>query len=203
MTTIKSTKICAKCKTSKILKSFCKNIRKSDGYNHLCKECVNKKLSELRKIKNFTIKESDKKRFVEKIHKTDYCWVWLRYKLPKGYGVFYLNNNAILAHRFSYLYHFGNLPQNLDVLHHCDNPSCVNPTHLFLGTNQDNINDKVAKGRQRKGGDIPSAKITEKEVIEIRERARNGENSSSITNDYPVSPRNIRFIIQRKTWKHI
>jgi HNH endonuclease len=196
-------KTCIKCKSNKILSEFGKSSSYKEGYLNICKCCRSKQDSVYRKVSNNIIKENDLIRFFKYFTKTEFCWLWVGNKLPKEYGQFYFSHKKILAHRFSYLYHFGNLPQSLDVLHTCDNPSCVNPEHLFLGTNQDNVNDKVAKNRQRKGERIPSSKLNAKEVLEIRAKSVNGESSSSIAKEYAVNRRNISFIINRTTWKHI
>lgn len=81
----------------------------------------------------------------------DICWIWLATKDQKGYGRYGLRGKLWHAHRAAYLFHYGKCPDELYVLHSCDNPSCVNPAHLWLGTNQDNMDDKVAKGRQIRG----------------------------------------------------
>ena len=76
------------------------------------------------------------------------CWMWLGFKNPKGYGQAGLNNRTILAHRWSYEYHYGiTIPQGIQVCHLCDNPACCNPLHFVLGTNQDNVNHKMQRGR--------------------------------------------------------
>ena len=78
------------------------------------------------------------------------CWMWLGFKNPKGYGQASLNNRTMLVHRWSYEYHYGiTIPQGIQVCHSCDNPACCNPLHLSLGTNQDNVNDKMIRGRFR------------------------------------------------------
>jgi len=77
------------------------------------------------------------------------CWLWSGYTMPNGYGHFSIGTKSHLAHRVSYLY-FKGQPGNLYVCHKCDNPYCVNPEHLFLGTHQDNIRDMVSKGRNKK-----------------------------------------------------
>lgn len=79
----------------------------------------------------------------------DACWEWTRGRDPHGYGRF-ATPNSDLAHRASWELHNGPIPAGLNVLHHCDNPPCVNPRHLFLGTQKDNVDDMVAKGRARK-----------------------------------------------------
>lgn len=93
---------------------------------------------------------SEEQRFWSKVNKTDQCWIWIASKLPKGYGVFGTvkeKRKHILAHRYSYKYHFGDFDKKMFVCHKCDNPSCVNPEHLFLGNNKLNMEDANKKGR--------------------------------------------------------
>jgi len=79
------------------------------------------------------------------------CWPWQGAKLKTGYGVVKHRCKQYKAHRASFAIHRGQIPGGMFVCHHCDNPSCVNPSHLFLGTPQDNMTDKVQKGRQSRG----------------------------------------------------
>lgn len=100
-------------------------------------------------------------RFWPKVRKTDTCWEWIRCKSPKGYGWFRFNlkrrsvgkktKTTIRAHRLSWLLNCGDIPEGLFVLHRCDNPACVRPDHLFLGTIKDNYDDAVSKGRRIPG----------------------------------------------------
>ena len=87
-----------------------------------------------------------KKRFESKIKKTKDCWFWTTSKNKDGYGRSYYKGMR-LAHRIAWILYKGKIPKGLCVLHKCDNPSCVNPTHLFLGTHQDNMSDMKRKGR--------------------------------------------------------
>lgn len=87
-------------------------------------------------------------RFWSKVNKTDRCWIWIGGKTSKGYGMFFSNKKFVYAHRFSYELHKCCIASGRMVCHACDNPSCVNPEHLFDGTGSDNQRDSVNKGRQ-------------------------------------------------------
>jgi len=84
-------------------------------------------------------------RFWNRVKKTNKCWLWLGYKDPNGYGNLNIGGKAYLTHRVSYYIHFGSIPKGMEICHHCDNPSCVNPKHLFLGTHKDNMHDAIKK----------------------------------------------------------
>jgi len=119
----------------------------------------------------------DKKRFYAKINKTKTCWQWTAAKDKNGYGLFTPSSvgKMVRAHRLSYEWHYGVKPGKKFVCHKCDNPSCVKPGHLFLGTVKDNALDALNKGRLghatppiRKGEAHPRALLTDKEVSIIR-----------------------------------
>lgn len=86
-------------------------------------------------------------RFWQRVEKTDGCWRWTGPLHAFGYGLIWRGGNNVGAHRISWEIHVGPIPDGLFVLHRCDNPPCVRPDHLFLGTQADNIHDMVAKGR--------------------------------------------------------
>lgn len=88
-------------------------------------------------------------RFDAKVVRSDNCWEWTGSRNDFGYGLFYLKGDQVRAHRYSYERAFGAVPDGLYVLHKCDNPKCVRPDHLFLGTLVDNSRDMVSKGRMR------------------------------------------------------
>lgn len=90
-------------------------------------------------------------RFWSKVNKTEGCWLWTAGRFSNGYGVFYNGKSNTRAHRFSWALEHGEVPENLYVLHRCDNRRCVNPAHLFLGTAADNAIDMVNKGRSTRG----------------------------------------------------
>lgn len=113
---------------------------------------------------------SSKERFWKRVKKTRYCWIWIGAKNNKGYGQIMVNKRLIAAHRYSYFLQKGSIPKDNHILHKCDNPSCVNPQHLWVGTNNDNVQDRVNKGREadRKGEKNPNAKITYEIATKIR-----------------------------------
>src|SRR5262245_7226380 len=100
-------------------------------------------------------------RFLSKIDKQAHCWIWRGACHGKGYGHFRLYGRVEKAHRAAWLIYMGEILDGLQVLHDCDMPACVNPHHLFLGTNQDNLEDRQKKQRQARGESHSRAKLTE------------------------------------------
>lgn len=140
---------------------------------------------------------------VDKSFGQDGCWIWNGYRDKKGYGRFSgEGKRTTLAHRFSFSIANGMQP-SMNVLHRCDNTSCVNPAHLFLGTHADNMIDKVQKNRQTKGEDNGGAKLTTEDIYEIRRQRASGRFFRSIALDFGVTESNIRAIIHGRSWRHI
>lgn len=120
-------------------------------------------------------------RFYSKIEKTDTCWLWKAGQRGNGYGAIKVNGKTVLAHRFSYELHKGEIPNGLYVCHSCDVRSCVNPDHLWLGTQKDNMMDARVKGRlyRHVGIDIgihPPRSQKNSKITRIRAVVHRGEN---------------------------
>ena len=130
------------------------------------------------------------------------CWIWTACVDERGYGYVRSNGRMMRTHRASWLIHNGQIPKGLCVLHKCEVPSCINPNHLFLGTQQDNIKDMDNKGRRKslKGESNHKAKLTESDIREIRKSTDNNKNDSK---KYGVLPWAISKVKNRDSWKHI
>lgn len=152
-------------------------------------------------------------RFWARVNKTDSCWLWVGGKVfgrsHEGYGVITSHvvgakQKNIMAHRFSWEFHNGKIPEGMLVCHKCDNPSCVNPEHLFIGTVQDNNIDKLNKGRHRwghmKGTEHGMSKLNDEKVRAIRSDSRFDR---IIAKEYGVSRVTINDIKNRKIWQHV
>ena len=135
-------------------------------------------------------------------YKDDGCWLWTGYRNEDGYGRFRVGKKLWNAHRLSYSLFIGKIPDEIQVLHHCDNPPCVNPDHLFLGTQIDNINDMVRKNRQRsvKGEKHHLAKLDWPKAYEIKWLSAMGYSTRKLARMYNVARSNIQFVAANKTW---
>lgn len=130
----------------------------------------------------------------------DECWDWVGSKNPKGYGNFWIGNKITSAHRFSYFMYCGNFDFNLCVCHSCDNRSCVNPSHLFLGTQTDNMKDMVDKKRSSRGENQFGSILKEYMIESIRKRYSEGETGVSLGLEYGVSKGTISAICRGEKW---
>ena len=156
-------------------------------------------------------------RFWEKVDQRDPddCWVWIGSKTPLGYGHISKDNKTIYSHRLSWILHFGEIPDGLFVLHQCDNPSCINPAHLFLGTQLDNVHDRDQKGRgnwnynnranPRRGENHCSSKLTNEIVWEAREAIKSGDKFAlkKMAQRYGVSYTTIWKAARGYRWGHL
>ena len=136
------------------------------------------------------------------------CWNYMRAVDRKGYGKVYGNGTQTLAHRFVYSFYNGEIPEGLFACHHCDNPRCCNPDHIFIGTNADNLRDAARKGRlcglskkytKRSGYMNKGSKITNEEALSIR---LSNETNRNLATKYQVHIGTVRRIKkgERRPW---
>lgn len=168
----------------------------------------------LKLIPDFT--DRDVRRFWAFVQKGDECWTWQGGTGgDNDYGLFTFDGHSYKAHRCMWKLAHGE-PGEMRVLHHCDNPICVRPDHLFLGTLADNARDAVSKGRHRgvknlgdkkaqakPGEQHHNAKLTEQQVLDARRRHAAGESALAMCEEFGVNPRTLSRAIKGATWKHL
>lgn len=139
-------------------------------------------------------------RFLFNIQKLDNgCWEWKNYRDKDGYGQFFINKRpSIPAHRACWILFIGKIPKGICVLHKCDNPPCVNPEHLYLGTHKDNAEDRKLKDRGVKGEKVNTNILTKEQVIYIRKSFRNRHELATL---FGVTYSTISDIINFRSWK--
>ncbi len=136
------------------------------------------------------------------------CWIWEGARTPRHYGIYSMRPRKdirvyIRAHRVAYFLDTGVYADDLYVCHDCDNPSCVNPHHLFLGTSPDNTADRTSKQRDARGETHGMHILTERQVLQIREAAPSRGDRLLWANKFGVSAYTIGSVIRRESWKHL
>lgn len=142
-------------------------------------------------------------RFWDRVDRAGDCWVWTGSTNKNGYGWFWWNGKNQRSHRVAWELTHGPIESDVKVLHTCDNPTCVNPDHLYPGTDADNMRDKVERGRQTKGEDVNTAKLTRGDVVELREAYASGISMVVLCERFAVSKSQVCRIVRGQSWKHV
>lgn len=155
-------------------------------------------------------------RFWAKVSRGDGCWEWTGHRNHQGYGLLYTgprgSSRQEFAHRVAWELEHGPIPADRTICHHCDNPPCVRPDHIYLGSPATNAHDRDSRGRHEGihfGGGVArgeihgKAKLTETQVRTIRERRANGERLVVLAAEYGLTHAGISAIVMRRTWRHI
>jgi len=145
--------------------------------------------------------------FWKHVEKTTTCWNWTGATMWKGYGVFGIapERRHLRAHRYAWEIAHGTIPRGLFVLHRCDNRRCVRPEHLFLGTHDDNMRDKMQKGGRidARGANNYNAKLTDAHVRRLREMSRRGVLHKNIATMFGVTRAAVSYAARGDTWSHV
>lgn len=183
-----------------------------------CPQCGGEKRRDALLCKTCAIGSSTEERFWRKVRRGDpnECWVWLGATRsgPLKYGKMTVEGAYMAAHRYSYELAYGPIPDGMLVCHKCDNPSCVNPAHLFLGTHRDNMQDCIEKNRfvfqhegvcpEIRGAKNPNARLTDSDVRAIRDLyAAGGHTKTELSRMYHVGRTTITRVVDRFNWKHL
>lgn len=137
------------------------------------------------------------------VEKSEGCWEWTGRKESSGYGRVYYGDRKHRAHRLVWEFVNGPIPTGMLVCHKCDNRLCCRPDHLFLGTTQENAQDKINKERQARGEEMGAARLTVPDVIKIRRLHAEGMSTRALAEEYGVDYCTVRDAILHVTWKHV
>jgi hypothetical protein len=156
-----------------------------------------------RPVKSLSLWKTLDERLELHVHRTSTCWIWIGNRSHQGYGTTTIDQSPRMAHRLWWSKVNGPIPKGMFVCHKCDNPSCVNPAHLFLGTPKDNSQDMVRKGRVNRpiGDRHPQAKLRNCDVREIRRLSLTGLTHTDLGKRYGVCASSICLMVSGKTWK--
>lgn len=156
------------------------------------------------------ITEKDVKRFGTKyaVNEETDCWEWQAGIGTQGYGRFKIQQpepRTVYAHRVSFVMHAGAIPEGSLVLHKCDNRRCVNPAHLFLGSQLDNMQDMAKKGRDinRVGSKNPNAKLSDTDVFDIYDFYEKTKSTLKVAAEWNITKNMAWLIVRGKQWKHL
>lgn len=152
-------------------------------------------------MRSITLTRKQYYRFLSNVDQKspDDCWNWLGSTNTCGYGKFPIDNTSVMAHRVAWIVKNGPIPDGLIVRHKCDNRKCVNPNHLIPGTQQDNSDDRVSRGRSARG-ERNHSKLKESQVREMRALKESGVATRALGRLFGVSSSTARHIIKRKKW---
>ena len=186
--------------------SECSSFAVSKGWcgKHYQRWCIHGDPTFVKLVKGLTVAErlDLNKLEVQRDYDT-LCWEYQGSLDKDGYGKVSVKGQWVKAHRLAYMEFVGPIPEGIQVLHKCDNPKCFRPDHLFLGSNQENTADRVAKDRSAKGSSGGNSKLTEEQVIEILTAPKTRGMRGLLAIKFKVSKSNIDMILKGKAWKHV
>lgn len=143
-------------------------------------------------------------RFWSKVKKTPTCWLWTDKLSKNGYGTFkVISHVSEYSHRISWILHRGKIPKGLFVCHRCDVRNCINPKHLWLGTQKQNNQDMWVKGRNARGENHGRAKLSENDIVEIRQKCVYRKGVGKLAKEYGINRGYLHFIVNKGVWKNV